>query len=735
MKLSVCIDEEYLSHPIGEKKLMLFQHSIDVATKTEYLLSLTKFHNEKLGYYAGLLHDFGKLNPFYQILFRAKKSEREILQKDLELKYEPVHSPFSSWIAEKLLEKRKDIDYRTVNKIIILIYGHHSKLRKSLGEIEKRARFRTSQNEMIDNLRKFSKTVSTKQEFSDLSWDNCLSRFADPVSFDITLGSGLKSDMSEFLELSIAYSCLLQSDRGSFSEWIQANFNQQIDTSKLIKTASKLSSIRTDFQNEVMANHKFENPITIINAPTGIGKTKVFLDLITKFKQDTNIERIFYFSPLLALTEDFERKVASVIENIDDVLIYNHLFSGSLEEKKLAETGESSQSEWVFENESFNRQFVITTTQRLLITLYSNRQRAKLKLASFRNSLLIVDEVQTIPKYILQNLISILERMNEFLGTKTILVSATIPHELRHLPTTKISEGVLNSYLDLTKKELTFDQLSLSDIDKNRTLIMANTRRKAAKIFTEIVQKYPDALYLSSGIRKRDRTRILGEIGKINEKFILVSTQVVEAGVDVSFTEIFRETAPLDSIVQVMGRLNREGENDKAKLTVYEYDHDYLPYSQLEFNESVKILKEVKDSVGLYSSLPQYYESISEKNNLYKKHTVELNSYMLKLDFDATWDFINRHVFLEDERDSILIPDINEWEEVKQGLTNKNRTRRDYRKYSYLTASLPKSIDKLRIRNYFDPDLLEQNILLPKKEYLNIIYDPRLGTDKWLIQQ
>ena len=75
MKLSVCIDDEYFSHPIEEKKHMLIQHSLDVATKTEYLLSRTKFHNEKLGYYAGLLHDLGKLNPYYQILFRTKNQK------------------------------------------------------------------------------------------------------------------------------------------------------------------------------------------------------------------------------------------------------------------------------------------------------------------------------------------------------------------------------------------------------------------------------------------------------------------------------------------------------------------------------------------------------------------------------------------------------------------------------------------------------------------------------------
>jgi CRISPR/Cas system-associated endonuclease/helicase Cas3 len=104
------------------------------------------------------------------------------------------------------------------------------------------------------------------------------------------------------------------------------------------------------------------------------------------------------------------------------------------------------------------------------------------------------------------------------------------------------------------------------------------------------------------------------------DPFILVSTQVVEAGVDISFKHIFREKAPLDSIIQVMGILNREAENDQARLVVYEYDKEYRLYSQLELNESEAVLKLVKDSTDLYLSLDQYYESISEINYLYKKH-------------------------------------------------------------------------------------------------------------------
>ena len=213
--------------------------------------------------------------------------------------------------------------------------------------------------------------------------------------------------------------------------------------------------MRDMIQNELLSNIKYDKPIIIINAPTGSGKTKVFLDSINHIRSMyKNLERIFYFSPLLALTEDFEDKLA------DTILVYNHLFSGSIEEKRrIAEGSQAYQAQWIFENESFNRPFTITTTQRLLITLFSNNHADKLKLASFRNSLLIIDEVQTIPKYILRSLIGILENMHKFLGTRTILVSATIPYELRLIPITQPSIESLESYLNLTKKKYKFSTL------------------------------------------------------------------------------------------------------------------------------------------------------------------------------------------------------------------------------------------------------------------------------------
>ena len=296
---------------------------------------------------------------------------------------------------------------------------------------------------------------------------------------------------------------------------------------------------------------------------------------------------------------------------------------------------------------------------------------------------------------------------------------------------------------------------------------MTNTRRKAVNIFNTIVRcsschhqmvdhdnavsnryemrcligncpcksYFPDATYLSSGIRKKDKVKILHELHEkeqSNGQFTLVSTQVVEAGVDISFSYIFREKAPLDSIIQVMGRLNREAENDQASLVVYEYDKEHRPYSQLELDESEERLKVVKDSIDLYSLLDKYYESISEKNELYKNQSKELDDRITKLDFDGIWEFISKYV-LEDERDPVLIPDLKDWDEVKELLMKKRLTKSDYRTFSNITASLPRKVYDLGIEDYFDGDVSEKNILLPKKEYLNEVYDSVLGTDKWLI--
>jgi CRISPR-associated endonuclease/helicase Cas3 len=662
-------------------------------------------------------------------------------------------------------KKLVEIDNDSIDKIIVLIYAHHSNLLNSLPKPDYIAgiKFKNSHNAMAKNLLNFYNQTKKLYEFSKLDWDKCLKLFQSPLDFQMRLRSNKTDYIYDFLHMSVLYSCLLQADRGSFEDWITPVFDIDICTEELVKSQSVLSELRTKFQKEVQNNHDQNLDICILNAPTGIGKTKVFLDLIQKYKESTkNIERIFYFSPLLALTEDFEKKLEVTIkEKKEDILIYNHLFSGSLVEKNLKESGTVSKQQWMFPYESFNMKFIITTTQRFLVTLYSNSSSDKLKLASLKNSILIIDEIQTIPKFLLYNLVNLLKELAKKMKLKIILVSATIPYELNSIPKIKISKDLIQNYLINTRKHITFrEQLSITNITNKNILIMSNTRRKTVNIFKNIssfikqdIYIDPDndenIFYMSSGIRKKDRIKIIDYIIKINSKnkiennndekinhFLLVSTQVVEAGVDISFSEIYREVAPLDNIIQVMGRLNREGTDSNAILSIFQSDDDHRPYSEVEYSESLPILRAVKTSEELYENLSKYYETVNIKNKLNESKAQKLQNYMVDLDFLNVWKFVNDNV-MPDDGDSIFVPENKEqWMEIKNEFISSEKLNKNvYRKFALLTASIPKSVSIKMIKNFCDEELLKHDILLPKLELLNEIYDKKIGLDKWLITE
>jgi len=195
---------------------------------------------------------------------------------------------------------------------------------------------------------------------------------------------------------------------------------------------------------------------------------------------------------------------------------------------------------------------------------------------------------------------------------------------------------------------------------------------------------------------------------------------------------MFRETAPLDNIIQVMGRLNREGKNPDAKLVIYPTDGSPIPYSPLEFQVTQKYLQKITNSLQIYDILEQYYSEISARNMRNVNETERLERLISNMDFEEVWKYVRNTVFEEDGRDTVFIPDPEEWDDVKNGLLY-GMSRENFKKFGDITASLPIPFDKIG-SEFFDEDLMEKNILLPQKQYLEIIYDKNQGLDKWLIK-
>lgn len=762
--MDFAVSDDFLARPKDTKgqNSGLLEHSFKTARRARDIVS--SIDNGVLAdtaFYAGLLHDVGKLNPYYQILFSSGRVDGDYIR---------AHAIFSAlavhWLANTTAFAR-----HTQKQMLFAVAGHHSKLTQFKESINfcyhNKERFERSFKDTYDYLYRFSQTVRELKEFKDLDWDYCLSKFKNPIPRipqepDYTVDEG-KNFVESFLDFSSVFSALIQADRGSFfKKFPQPAFGISLNTDVLIRTSrdASLPKIRTNFQEKLLLNNKFEDNLLILKAPTGIGKTKIFLDIVNRVSAARRFERVFYFSPLLALTDDFEGKLfakkgASVLDQADaeKVLVYNHAFTGSLLKWRQskdsgnlldeeAEAPEFLRTPEYFERESFNKELTITTTQRLLMVLYSNEPSDKEKLLSFKNSFLIIDEVQTIPKVLLPNLIALLEALTTEYNSKILLVSATIPDELLGLPMVATPEDVEERYLKMTAKRIEYKEV----LDANRevpllraderVLFMLNTRRKALCFFEKVSELKPDAVYLSTGIRKRNREKIIENLHG-SAPATVVSTQVLEAGVDVSFSRMYREMAPLDNIVQAMGRLNRECEHSDPLLTVFRLlDNNHLPYSELEVEESKTLIPQLHSSIDLYKALPNYYKKVSSENLRNKNLAKELDCNMRNLNFDEVWNFIRKYALPLELGDSLFVPNPQDWDKVKQQFLNPNSNRgrgKVYTQYAELMAQLPRPIEKIDgLEALLDEELLDKGVLLPKKEALDEVYDQKVGLDKWV---
>ena len=732
----------FLSHgPNPETQLS--EHLSYVAKTARQLATASKFPCPDIAFYAGLFHDLGKLNPYYQKMFSGIPKETAAQT------YDDFHAPFSGWIAKHLLKKNKwDLSKQEQRRVCMLIYGHHTQMRKDPGNFSftKEKGSRTI-DILCDNWKIFVSNIENTIPFDSVNFDVDLDihRFKFKKSLDLDQN---ENPLEAFLQCGYFFSCLLQADRSSFSNFVIKELDDSfsLDITKLEKHNSALGGYRKDFQDEVLRNIDTSKPIHVINAPTGAGKTKAFLSLIEKYKP----KRVFYFSPLLALTDDISEKIESITSNPEQILLYNHIFSGSLKkhhasmhDKEINTQNDESNNEqsWNFDHEAFNEKFIITTTVRLLMTIYSNYHKDKIKLASFRNSLLIIDEVQTLPKPLLKNLMSILKMMSEMMYTKTLLVSATIPYELQDLPIVSMPKDTIEKYLKEKNRTVTLKkELEVNQIRPN-SLVMLNTRKNAVISWNKLSQQIKNIHYISSGITKKQRDEILSAIKSKNEplelqnkKPVLVTTQVLEAGVDISFTTIWRQLAPLDNIIQVLGRLDRESSNKKdAMAYIFDIENEnHKPYSSLEYRITKKMLQEIANpetsTSKIYEILDDYYKRIHDEDKIQSQTEETLDHYLNNLDFENIWKSV-RDLTGNQIYEDVYIPDISEWNICKRDLLSDSKIK--HKIYEKKKASLPRSARQLL--EYWDKELYEKNILLPKKDRLDDIYDKDLGLDKWII--
>lgn len=764
----------FLSHPAhgGREATPLHEHLARVAGLARDIAGGMRQEAADDAFVAGLLHDVGKLSPWYQRMF-AGESE-DVLRAKYGIRQ---HSLFSAWAARHLLFGRP-----CAHDVIHAVAGHHGGLKTRLrtpdGDGSKAA-----QEEMYSNLAEFSHYVRSDPAESEawrgMDWDGCMESFGGSVNFTERIRAGGKGGIGAYLRSKCVYSSLLQADRGSFHDIVEEPLSMRIQPTHEGEPPSEVGRLRKSFQDAAFEAYlqSADERIVVIEAPTGIGKTDLIFRILGHHSEKKSHDRAFYFSPLLALTDGFiaalmgggsaPRPAVPEEGDRDSVLEHNHMtaepISGRGEDEGMHERigrGEQGSAE-LYKAASFRYPFVVSTTARLLLTIYGNLASNCIKFASLSNAIIVVDEIQTVPKFLLKSLVEALSWIAESSGSKVVLVSATIPVEISggRIREIRCDGSVAGSFAALTPKTLSvapsLDVGAVRDAAPVPTAVIFNTRRRAVKFYRDagaLRERHGEIIYLTSGIRKRDR---LGHIRKIAsgsrpKSALVVSTQVLEAGVDASFGRMFREMAPLDSIVQAMGRLNRHGGAEAAEITVFGRGLQ-KPYRQVEVDETQKILDAMASSgpvtsAAVYARLREYYRSVADNDGDSRAKSAKLERRMSEHDYDGVWDIVGRAAFA-DYNVNVFLPYPNgaagaepeaQFDSVLGMLESlagepaASRRRAVMRRVARLSAALPEYALE-RVRGLLDPTLLERGVCVPRdSDALTEIYDGEIGLDKWV---
>ena len=405
----------------------------------------------------------------------------------------------------------------------------------------------------------------------------------------------------------------------------------------------------------------------LIKAPTGIGKTFLALNLALEIARNGNKRRIITAIPFTSIIDQTHTEYQKIIAD-QDVLKYHHLTSY----KSQNDDEQEQFMQKVFLADIWHENFIVTTFNQLFFTFFSNHNKDNLKLETLRDSVIIIDEIQNIPRVLLKSIAAAFNEFSKRYNIHFIIMSATMPHIAAELESfTELSEPILykrekDRYEIIYEPDIKGLDDLVSKILKHQdesALCVVNTISKAKKLYETIKNSGKKGVYLLTTHQiPLHRIQIIDEIKeklKSGEKITLVATQLIEAGVDLSFDVGFREFAPIGAIIQAAGRVNRNATSSKpAKVVVFDYiDGETFPYHDIDLQEEkVKeiLSRSIKES-EIYQILESYFQSTKDETT-----SIDLLSLVKELKFQTLFDKFNANFMpKQDYKVSLFIEQYN----------------------------------------------------------------------------
>lgn len=324
-----------------------------------------------------------------------------------------------------------------------------------------------------------------------------------------------------------------------------------------------------------------------LEVPTGGGKTLASLRFALDHARRTGQRRIVCALPFTSIIEQTAARYREVFADLaeargEPIVLEHH---SSLDPGDVSMAAQLATENWA-------APLVVTTNVQLFESLFASRGTACRKLHRLANSILILDEAQAIPPGLLRPVLAALGELVRNYGCTVVLCTATQPAILRHenfcigVPERDITRIVAEPerlFAAMKRVEVTpvghLADEALADrlIAEPSALCIVNARRHAAALLRLVQERRPDAMHLSASMCPAHRSEKIGEMkNRLSSGVpcLVISTSVVEAGVDIDFPCVYRALAGFDSLAQAAGRANREGRlPGPGRVFVFETDH------------------------------------------------------------------------------------------------------------------------------------------------------------------
>ncbi len=520
------------------------------------------------GYAAGLIHDIGKFSDAFQEYIRAV-----VLEKSDNPKYFKGSVDHTSAGAI----------YAAANKLPILDYlsaGHHSGL---MDFNDKKSRL--AKRECFDSVKARADEFFSKNRIPPL--ESFTGRDIDTQSLNMLVRLMFSALVdADYLDTEKFF--FPERSRGGYDSLEILLQRLQSHLEKLFENVpdTKLNRLRRGIDDAcAAAAEKYSGGYFSLSVPTGGGKTLASILWALKFAVKNGKRRVIVAIPYTSIISQTAAQYRKIFGEKN--VLEHH--SNVEPDKILDENGQPTPARLATEN--WDTPIVVTTNVQLFESMYANSPSRTRKLHNICKSVVILDEAQMLPPDFLKPILWGLDAFVKIGGASVLFCTATQPvfsgrigsnKEAFESPIKDVREIIPNpDYLhgEFRRTKISFlpDEFEIADFSdflRARTgsfLCVCNTRSHAAEIFSALGDD--SAFHLSRSMCTAHIDDVLAEIkaslasGKCTR---VVSTQLVEAGVDLDFPEVFRECAGLDSIIQAAGRCNREGRAKVGNVFVFE---------------------------------------------------------------------------------------------------------------------------------------------------------------------